>query len=140
MVRASADHSYAYPVALIPAGESIDDVDAVPGVEVVDGTFTVDAPDLVGTLARGTHAHVMVFRMGRWRWMRGSQAPAAPCARVCTVTSSFGYAPSVHDVCHQSSQANAANQCKSLRDERNAEKTYVGIHRLVDRTPPDLVL
>jgi hypothetical protein len=47
MVRTSANHSYAYPVALIPASESIHDVDPVPGVEVVNGTFTVDAPDLM---------------------------------------------------------------------------------------------
>jgi len=46
VVGASANHSYAYPVADVPAGEAIDDIDAVPGVEVVDGTFAVDAPDL----------------------------------------------------------------------------------------------
>jgi hypothetical protein len=47
MVGTSADNADAYPVALVPAGESIDDVDAVAGVEVVDSTLTVDAPDLV---------------------------------------------------------------------------------------------
>lgn len=46
VVGAGADNADAYPVALVPAGESIDDVDAVPGVEVVDGTLAVDAPDL----------------------------------------------------------------------------------------------
>lgn len=46
MVGTSADDSYAYPVALIPAGKAIDDVDAVPGVKVVDSTLTVDTPDL----------------------------------------------------------------------------------------------
>lgn len=47
MVGTSADDADAYPVALIPAGETVDNVDAVAGVEVVDGTLTVDAPDLV---------------------------------------------------------------------------------------------
>ena len=47
MVGTSADDADAYPVALVPAGESIDDVDAVAGVEVVDSTLTVDTPDLV---------------------------------------------------------------------------------------------
>ena len=47
MVGTSADDADAYPVALIPAGETVDDVDALAGVEVVDGTLTVDAPDLV---------------------------------------------------------------------------------------------
>ena len=46
MVSTSADNSYAYPVTLIPASKSVNDVDAVPGVEVVNGTLTVDAPDL----------------------------------------------------------------------------------------------
>jgi hypothetical protein len=51
MVGASADDSYAYPVTLVPAGKSIDNVDAFPGVEVVNGTFAVDAPDLRSVLA-----------------------------------------------------------------------------------------
>jgi hypothetical protein len=46
MIGASAHHSDAYPVALIPSGKSIDDIDAVPGVEVVNGTLTVNTPDL----------------------------------------------------------------------------------------------
>jgi hypothetical protein len=46
MVGASADDTHADPVALVPAGEAIDDVDALAGVEVVNGTLTVDAPDL----------------------------------------------------------------------------------------------
>jgi hypothetical protein len=46
MVGTGTDNSYAYPVALVPAGEAIDDVDAVPGVEVVDSTLAVDTPDL----------------------------------------------------------------------------------------------
>lgn len=46
MVGTSADDTNANPVALVPAGEAIDDVDAVPGVEVVDSTLTVDTPDL----------------------------------------------------------------------------------------------
>lgn len=46
MVGTSADDTDAYPVALVPSSKSIDDIDAVSGVEVVNGTFTVDAPDL----------------------------------------------------------------------------------------------
>ena len=49
MVGTGADDTDAYPVTLVPAGKSIDNVDAVTGVEVVDSTFTVDAPDLVVT-------------------------------------------------------------------------------------------
>jgi hypothetical protein len=46
MVGAGADHAHVDPVALIPASISIDDVDAVAGVEVIDRTFSVDEPDL----------------------------------------------------------------------------------------------
>lgn len=33
-------------VTLIPPGITVDDIDAVTGVEVVDSTLTVDPPDL----------------------------------------------------------------------------------------------
>lgn len=46
MIGTGADDANAYPVLLIPASVSIDDVDAVAGVEVVDSTLTVDLPDL----------------------------------------------------------------------------------------------
>jgi hypothetical protein len=52
MVGASAHHADAYPVALVPASVSINDIDAVSGVEVINGTFTVDAPDLNMALAK----------------------------------------------------------------------------------------
>ena len=48
VVGTGADDADAYPVALVPAGEAIDDVDALPGVEEIDSTLTVDAPDLDG--------------------------------------------------------------------------------------------
>jgi hypothetical protein len=48
MVGTSADNTDADAVSLIPAGETINDVDAVAGVEVVDSTLTVDPPDLWG--------------------------------------------------------------------------------------------
>lgn len=46
MVGASADDTNADTVLLVPAGITVDDVDAVTGVEVVDSTLTVDLPDL----------------------------------------------------------------------------------------------
>lgn len=81
MVGTSADDTNANPVALVPAGEAIDDVDAVPGVEVVDGTLTVDTPDLDEMSAGAQDAHVIIFQMDRWKLirhagaMRGSRAP-----------------------------------------------------------------
>lgn len=70
MVRASAHNANAYPVALIPTGKSIDNVDTVPGVEIIDSTLTVDTPDLVVWLAmRGNEmvGHVMNCNRRAWR-------------------------------------------------------------------------
>jgi hypothetical protein len=46
MVGTGADNSDVDAVPLVPAGVAINDVDSVPGVEVVDGTFSIDLPDL----------------------------------------------------------------------------------------------
>ena len=46
VVGAGADDAHANAVLLIPAGIAIDDVDAIPGVEVVDSALAVDFPDL----------------------------------------------------------------------------------------------
>jgi hypothetical protein len=54
MVSTSADNANAYPVALVPASKSIDNVDAVAGVEVVNSALTVDAPYLPIALATCT--------------------------------------------------------------------------------------
>lgn len=46
MVGTGADDSDADAVLLVPAGETIDNIDTASGVEVVDSTLTVDLPDL----------------------------------------------------------------------------------------------
>ena len=46
MIGSRADHADANPVALIPASESIDNIDAISGVQIVNGTFAIDTPDL----------------------------------------------------------------------------------------------
>jgi hypothetical protein len=46
MVSTSADDSNVYPIALVPSCETVDDVNAITGVEVVNGTLTVNSPDL----------------------------------------------------------------------------------------------
>jgi hypothetical protein len=46
MVGASADDTDADSVLLIPASITVNDIDAVAGVEVVDGTLSVDLPYL----------------------------------------------------------------------------------------------
>lgn len=46
MVSAGAHNADTDAVTLVPAGVSINDINAVPCVEVIDGTFSVDSPDL----------------------------------------------------------------------------------------------
>ena len=46
VVGARADDAHPDPVLLIPSRVAVDDVDAIPGVEVVDGTLAVDLPHL----------------------------------------------------------------------------------------------
>jgi hypothetical protein len=50
MVGARADNADTDPVLFVPASIAVDDVDAVAGVEVVDGTLSVDFPDLGVTM------------------------------------------------------------------------------------------
>jgi hypothetical protein len=47
MVGTRADNTDVDAVALVPAGETINNVDAVAGVEVVDSALAVDTPDLI---------------------------------------------------------------------------------------------
>ena len=53
MVGTGADDADLDAVLLVPAGIAIDNVDAVAGVEVVDGTLAVNLPDLCVLLAAG---------------------------------------------------------------------------------------
>jgi len=46
MVGTGADNSDSDAVLLVPAGETIDDIDTASCVEVIDSTFSVDLPDL----------------------------------------------------------------------------------------------
>jgi len=46
VVGASANDTDIDAVALVPAGVTINDIDSVPGVEVVDSALAVDLPDL----------------------------------------------------------------------------------------------
>lgn len=48
MVGTGADNTDVDPVTLVPAGETINDVDAIPGVQVIHGTFSVNEPNLWG--------------------------------------------------------------------------------------------
>jgi hypothetical protein len=46
MVGTSTNDSDLNSVFLVPASKSIDNIDAVPGVQVINGTFSVDSPNL----------------------------------------------------------------------------------------------
>ncbi len=46
MIRSSTNNSHTDPVPLIPASIAINDIYSVAGVQVVNGAFSVDSPDL----------------------------------------------------------------------------------------------
>lgn len=50
MVGPGANNTDANAVTLVPASISIDDIDAVSCVQVIDSTLTVDTPDLEETI------------------------------------------------------------------------------------------
>ena len=50
MVGTSTDNPDLDPVLLIPSRKAVHDVDTVSGIQVVDGTFTVDSPNLTSSL------------------------------------------------------------------------------------------
>ena len=54
MIGPGAEETDAESVSLIPAGESIDNVEASPGVEIVNGEFSINTPDLECRLGIGS--------------------------------------------------------------------------------------
>ena len=50
MIGTGADDPDLDPVLLIPSCEAVYNVDTISSVEIVDGTFTVDSPDLMAKL------------------------------------------------------------------------------------------
>jgi hypothetical protein len=52
MIGSSTHYTDAYPIALVPSSEAINHIDAVPGVEIINGTLTVDTPNLEMLLAQ----------------------------------------------------------------------------------------
>ena len=46
MVSAGADDSNIDSISLIPAGKTIDDIDAISRIQIVNSPFAVDSPDL----------------------------------------------------------------------------------------------
>lgn len=55
MVCASTHDSDSDSVTLIPAGVTVNNVDTVSGVEVVDGTLSVNLPDLFQAWSANIH-------------------------------------------------------------------------------------
>ena len=46
MIGSGADDPNTDTVLLIPSGKAIDNIDAIPGVQVINGSFSIDLPDL----------------------------------------------------------------------------------------------
>lgn len=46
MVGTSADNADSDPITLVPTSKAINDVDSVSSIQIIDGTFAVDPPNL----------------------------------------------------------------------------------------------
>ena len=46
MVCTSANNTDSDSIALVPSGIAIDNIDSVPGIQVINGTLAIDPPDL----------------------------------------------------------------------------------------------
>ena len=69
MIRSSANNSHTDPVPLIPASIAINDIDPVAGIQVVNGAFSIDSPDLGSYcqkrgLKRGTRLEDKIRHVG----------------------------------------------------------------------------
>ena len=73
MIGTGADDSNIDSVSLIPASEAIDDINSIPGVEIVDSAFSDNSPDL----PRNIRGKLMAFQLLKrttirnWRDWRG---------------------------------------------------------------------
>ena len=46
MIRSGTDNAHTDAVSLIPASITINDINSIAGIQVVDGPLSVDSPDL----------------------------------------------------------------------------------------------
>jgi hypothetical protein len=142
VICAGADNADAYPVALVPTGKSIDDIDAVPGVEVVNRTFAVDTPDLIMSLAKCR----VYIRDAQSEDVAGiSDCGAAEIQHAtCKDGSSSRLSSGMRLACMTSVADLTSHLLRSVlglgRVSGKHKRTYVGFHRLVDWTPPNIVL
>jgi hypothetical protein len=83
MVGSSAHDADVEAVAFVPASESVDDIDTIACVKVVNGSFSVDEPDLMRRLAN----HGGVAQWGRettkYLWSHRFIHRAPPNAPLC---------------------------------------------------------
>ena len=104
MIGSGADDAHVDPITFIPTCKAIDDVDPISGVEIIDCTLSVDAPDLsvpVGiSVETDGHAPLQItrdkFRDFRMRGQRkarnkqprckGSLKPSALPVDICNAT------------------------------------------------------
>ena len=70
MICSGANHANVDAIPLIPTGKAIYDVNAIPGVQVVDGSFSIDFPDLNASPSASEDQHAMNRRIGGLRRLR----------------------------------------------------------------------
>ena len=76
MVGSSTDDADADPIPFIPASKTVDDIDAISRIQVVDSSLAIDFPSLLNPDVRKglkMNGHVLHFpiRDKEWGYMRG---------------------------------------------------------------------
>jgi hypothetical protein len=47
MIGSRAHNAHSDPISFIPAGKTVDNINPIPRVKIVNGTLSIDFPDLV---------------------------------------------------------------------------------------------
>lgn len=141
MVCAGTDNADLDPVALVPSCETIDDIDSAAGVEVVDGTLSVDTPDLISIVsleqAFSAACHAKTFSRvwpedaGQRGRLGSASAHDVPNARICPAKSEAPFC--VHS-------GRVEHHYHRTEGKICLHVTYLWCHGLVDGSPPDFTL
>lgn len=152
MVCTSTDDSDSDSVALVPSCVTIDNVDTVSGVQVVDGTFSVDLPDLLfwSAMIQGISCDLERCSASRGRaWTAGTACRSfvdhpepllLPESKSGVKGDVWSSAPQSRLRLAKTIRAPPSNRVLVIEGDRGKKKksTDIRAHLLVDGTPPNL--
>lgn len=145
MVRSGADDAHVDSITFVPTGKAIDNIDPISGVEIVDRTLSVDSPDLSGrfrvsvktSIPHPGRSHVTLTKFPKMRGS-GSEGTNEPRCKGSTTPLRLMTMPAVQ---HSNSASFLGKEQRFPTDEAGRRRvTYIGRHRLVHGTPPNILV